>query len=222
MLSIRICPSCGKRKFATTPPATTITNGGANDQSQVSNSTNKRNKAAGGNYHPWKRLFARSFDVIALSVLVGTITIIVSVLILSNTQLVEIYKPSLNKLIFFIASYLLVLLLEAVFLTTVGTTPGKWTFGISVKTVNGENLSFEQALKRTFLVWLQGQALGIPIVSIIPQIFAYLRLTKTGTTLWDTTTNSVVIHKGWGWGRVIVGTVSIFICFVFLSPLEKI
>jgi hypothetical protein len=49
-------------------------------------------------------------------------------------------------------------------------------------------LSFSEALNRSFLVFVQGVGLGIPFVALFTQLFAYRRLTKTGTTLWDTST----------------------------------
>lgn len=69
-----------------------------------------------------------------------------------------------NSVTAFVALYLLWLPLEAGFLTATGTTPGKWVFGIRVVKSQGQKLAYPEALKRAFLVWVQGEGLGIPVV----------------------------------------------------------
>jgi uncharacterized RDD family membrane protein YckC len=99
---------------------------------------------------------------------------------------------------------------EAAFLSRFGATPTKWLFGIRVVHSSGQFLSYSQALKRSFLVWIQGMGLGIPFVALFTQLFAYRRLTTTGMTLWDTSTSAVVTHKQWGVLRAVMCTAVVF------------
>jgi len=124
-------------------------------------------------------------------------------------------------------SFLLVLfwipVVEAAFIATAGTTPGKLIFGISVLRVDGKKLSYGVALKRAFLVLIQGQGFYIPLVSIFTQLFAYIRLKKTATTLWDKSVGSVVTHKKWSVIKAIASVVVVFMILLitnFLLTLE--
>ena len=101
-----------------------------------------------------------------------------------------------------------------------GTTPAKWLFGIRVAQPSGNLLSFPDALNRSFLVFVQGVGLGIPLVALFTQLFAYRRLTTTGTTLWDTSANAVVLHKKWGVFRALLCTAAVFIVLVLMSALN--
>jgi len=57
------------------------------------------------------------------------------------------------------------LFLEALLLSTWGTTPGKWLFKTWVADAMGNRLSFMDALSRSFSVWFMGLGFGLPIVS---------------------------------------------------------
>lgn len=206
----RFCQKCGHAfSEKTTQPVVST-------EPHVSEAGDESKKFLGGIYHPWRRLFARTVDISTLGLL-ALIGVAFGVGILFPSKATAFAKALENQII---AGFILLTLwipLEAILLSTVGNTPAKWLFGISVKTTDGNNLSFGQALQRSFLVALQGMALGIPFVAFFTQIFAYRRLTKTGTTLWDTTTKSVVSHKTWGAGRAIICVVAVF---VFLSILK--
>lgn len=57
-----------------------------------------------------------------------------------------------------------------------------------------ERLRFLVALERSFLVWIRGLGLGIPIISLITEIVAYNHLLKFGQTSWDRDLHGTVIH----------------------------
>jgi len=163
-------------------------------------------KLLGSAHHPWRRLFARFIDSFGWGLVLFSITF-------------SMFKNSFGN--GFIAVVLLIplllILLEAVFLSTAGNTLGKWLYGIAVRTTSSQKLSFSQALSRSFRVALQGAGLGIPFVSFFTQIFAYRRLIRTGTTLWDTATGSVVSHKKWGAARAISCSLIVLLVFVLTS-----
>ena len=157
----------------------------------------------GGRHHPWRRLFARMVDICTA----GTVLFLLLIFAFSATMPVQaagFAKAVENSIVAYIVLYLVWLPAEALLLSLFGTTPAKLLFGITVKHPDGNLLSFSEALKRSFLVSVQGLGFGIPLVSLFTLLFAYRRLTKTGTTLWDTSVGAVVLHKKWGVVRALV------------------
>jgi len=180
----------------------------------------------GGKYHPWRRFFARTVDL-------GTSGVILSfafmffILYLAGEGYLDPDKAT-SLFVFMenpiggaIVAYLLWIPIEALFLSTTRTTPAKWIFGIGVVKRNGEKLSFGQSLARAFNVFVKGDGFGISIVLIITRLFAYRRLTKTGTTLWDTSAGSIVTHKKWGVVRAFFSVLSVFSVLAVISILNS-
>jgi len=175
----------------------------------------------GGQHHPWRRLFARTVDICTA----GFLLFLLLIFALSATmpeQAVGFAKAIENPIIAGVVLYLVWVPAESVFLSLFGTTPAKWLFGIRVAHPGGDLLSFPEALNRSFLVFLQGVGLGIPFVALFTQLFAYRRLTKTGTTLWDTSTNTVVLHKKWGVLRALVCAAAVFGVLILMSALNAV
>lgn len=174
----------------------------------------------GGIHHPWRRFFARTVDLLSLGLLVLLLfSFLIGYLFPQN---IGGYVRALeNPITAGIILYLLWLPVEAAFLTTTGTTPAKWIFGISVLSADGYKLSYSDALKRVFLVWVQGEGFGIPLVTLFTRLFAYKRLTKTGTTLWDASVNSVVTHKKWGAIRSVASILAVLLALIILGILKS-
>ena len=105
--------------------------------------------------------------------------------------------------------------IEACLLSTLGTTPGKWLFKTKISTSSGDKLVFSTALSRSFNVWLRGLGMGVPIVTIIIQIGAYINLKKNGVTTWDRDDGLVVVHERIGAIRVL-GAIVFFAAFFIL------
>ena len=173
----------------------------------------------GGQHHPWRRLFARTVDICTA----GFLLLLLLIFALSATmpeQAAGFAKAIENPIIAGVVLYLVWVPAESVFLSLFGTTPAKWLFGIRVAHPSGALLSFPEALNRSFLVFLQGVGLGIPFVALFTQLFAYRRLTKTGTTLWDTSAGAVVLHKKWGVVRALVCTAAVFAVLILMGALN--
>lgn len=116
--------------------------------------------------------------------------------------------------------------IEAVCLSRLGTTPGKWLFGIRVVRLDGGLLSFSQALTRYLLLWVQGEWFGVPLLVAVPYYLAYRRLGKTGGTAWDAaeSVQSRVAHKKWGLLRALVCTgavLGVLLVYGFLEALTR-
>lgn len=173
----------------------------------------------GGQHHPWRRLFARTVDICTA----GLVLFMLLIFAFSATmpeQAAGFAKAIENPIIASVVLYLIWLPADALLLSLFGTTPAKWLFGIRVAHPDGNLLSFAAALTRSFLVFVQGVGLGIPFVALFTQLFAYRRLTKTGTTLWDTSTTAVVLHKKWGVFRALACTAAVFAVLILMSALN--
>jgi len=159
---------------------------------QQSNSPVDQSKRfLGGEHHPWRRFCARTVDICTA----GLLLFLLLIFVLSATmpeQAAGFSKAVENPIVAGVVLYLIWLPAEAVLLSLFGTTPAKWLFGIKVAHPGGRFLSLSESLNRSFLVFVQGVGFGIPFVALFTQLFAYRRLTKTGTTLWDTSTSAMV------------------------------
>lgn len=143
--------------------------------------------------HPWIRLFARSLD-----------GIIASVVILGSWALIS--PDSYIKWAYSYGRYISITLIlwtfiEALLLSTWGTTPGKWLLRVKVRDIDGKKLSYVKALYRALSVWALGEGCGVGIVSIITYTFSNFRLVSKGITVWDEKGEFRVSHKPVGYVR---------------------
>ena len=157
----------------------------------------------GGDTHPWRRYFARFVDTLIILVLFLALVFGAAKGMPEHSVGVLVAIANLPEIAIGIGLLLLWVPIEAVFLATFGATPAKALFGIKVVHADGSLLTFVQALGRSFRVFIQGNGLGFPLFTLFTNIFAYQRLTKTGTTLWDTATDSEVQHTEWGAFRML-------------------
>lgn len=174
----------------------------------------------GSVHHPWRRFFARTVDLMSIGILIFFLFAF-SIGYLFPNNIDGFVKFIENPIGAAIVLYVLWLPVEALFLSAGGTTPAKWVFGIRVTSQTGEKLSYGQALKRAFLVFVQGDGFGIPLVTLFTRLSAYRRLTKTGTTLWDTSVDSVVTHKKWGVIRAIASIVVTLVVLMIMGILNQ-
>lgn len=144
--------------------------------------------------HPWIRFFARGMDA---TLVMMTLSVACAVIFRGRYPV-----PSL---VIYAGLAVVSVFIEALLLSAWGTTPGKAFLGIKVETASGTKPTYSQALSRSFMVWLIGQGLYIPIVSIITELVAYGKLTSEGQTTWDRSTGLRVRHAPCGAGRVIGG-----------------
>ena len=168
----------------------------------------------GGDTHPWRRFFARVVDYSTLGLLLFVLFCFVFYAAIPE-QAAGFEKVLQNQIAVAIILCLLWMPVEAFFLSAFGATPAKWLFGIRVAHPDGTLLSFSEAFERSLRVFVQGLGFSISFIALFTQLFAYRRLTKTGTTRWDAAANAVVSHKEWGVFRALVCTVSVFFAMGF-------
>lgn len=96
---------------------------------------------------------------------------------------------------------------ESVCISLFGKTPGKWIGNITVKTCEGFNITFCQAMKRTLLVWITGMLLNIPFLAFVPLFVSKKYLMKKGNTYWDEACKTDVVCEVlpiWRYSIVII------------------
>lgn len=140
---------------------------------------------------PWHRLFAREF----VDYILFMIALVAAVGIAMELQLISAQNTEILTNILGFSLPFLWIFVEALLLSTWGTTPGKWMMNITVRTDSGEKLSYSQGLHRGFRVWIWGMGLGLPLISFIANVVAYNKLTGNGITSWDLAGGFVVTHS---------------------------
>jgi len=161
--------------------------------------------------HPWRRYFARMVDM-NLSLLLVVVPVLLLIILLL-TLIAPALLPGLstgldqfskfNLIVNILITCLLWIPIESLYMCTLGTTPGKWVFGIKVRDEFGNKLKFGLALKRASSVYLIGLGAGLPVISLVTLVRSYNRLTKESITLWDESLGTAVIYTDFGVFRIL-------------------
>jgi uncharacterized RDD family membrane protein YckC len=155
---------------------------------------------------PWVRYWARMFDLYVISIVSG-----IAISILDP----DAFSEQNSDQLFGLAVIFAWVFIESLFLSTTGTTPGKWFFKIRLIPPSGETPDYSTAFSRSFKVWWRGFGIGFPLVSLITLIVSYNKLTKNGITTWDRDSGFTVVHEQIGPLRVIFA-IAFFVSFLFL------
>lgn len=171
--------------------------------------------------HPWRRYFAHFIDVLILGS-VGSFAIGVLLYLLFPNHRADLDLLFKNPFVSVVLVYLAAIPLEAILLSTRGTTLGKGIFGIRVENMEGKLLSFFESLQRGFSRWLHAEGLGIPVVTLITNLSAYNTLTGKGVTSYDEALRVRVTHKKWGALRAIFAVLSTVLAFMAVSFMNAV
>ena len=146
---------------------------------------------------PWRRFFARSLDWSIYSWLWS--------LLAARFLPLEGTAEAASSILGWCIALLLMLALEPLLLSRFGTTPGKWILGLRVSDVYGEKLTYDQALRRTWWVLLQGMGLNFYLVNFYFTYKSYERCMAGVPSVWEENTVSTLKDtKAWR-GFVYVG-----------------
>jgi len=171
------------------------------------------------NNYPWRRFFARTIDLLTSGLLM--IMIFSFVFGMTFPDSVDSYIKFIESpIVSSISLYLLWIPTEALFLFIFGTTPAKWLFGIHVKGGDGENLSYFQSLSRAFQVFISGEGLAIPIITIFSRILCYRSLRANGKMSWDSSVGSNIYYEKLSTIKIIISvivTFSVLVLFTYLN-----
>lgn len=132
-------------------------------------------------YEPYKRFFARTLDLSIYSFFWSILFVYLFNVDFNNNNLSLI--PILIMLS--ILEVFTMLFLEPILLNKFSTTIGKWVFGIYVQDDNGNNLSFSQALYRTYQVIKYGYGYFIPIYQICRLYHNYQTCKSKNDLIWE-------------------------------------
>ncbi|PYG89030.1 RDD family protein [Ruminiclostridium sufflavum DSM 19573] len=101
---------------------------------------------------------------------------------------------------------------EALLLSKVGYTLGKWLLKIKVTGKSGEKPEYGKALRRAAGVFVYGCGMQLPYVCTIAYVFSYNKLMKDGIMKWDRDGGTAVYHGEYSTFRGIIAVI------VFLLP----
>jgi hypothetical protein len=92
-------------------------------------------------------------------------------------------------------------LIEAMLIASLATTPGKWLFGVFLQfsisdayARRDSRTQFERGLKRAFRVWWEGMGIGFPLLAPFLIAVAYEKVTVHQETDWDFAYDCLVTH----------------------------
>ena len=102
--------------------------------------------------------------------------------------------------------------IEALLITAVGTTPGKWLFGIYLQfsisdayARRNTSAQLTRGIKRAVRVWFEGVACGFPLLAPVLVAVAYEKLAENQETDWDFAEDCLVTHGPAGVVNTVTG-----------------
>jgi hypothetical protein len=91
--------------------------------------------------------------------------------------------------------------IEALLIASIGTTPGKWLFGVFLQFSISDayarrdvRAQLDRALRRSFRVWWEGVGCGFPLLAPVLIAVAYEKLAQNQETDWDFAQDVLVTH----------------------------
>ena len=141
--------------------------------------------------YPWRRYLARSID----TGIYGTIWAAVAG---HFFKMMMLDRADFWSILDLVVVIVMMLLLEPLFISLFGTTPGKVIFGIRITAPDGKRLTYSEALDRTWGLFTKGMGYNIPIYSLVCSWRCY-KVCKQGDTMpWDEEISfSVKDTRGW-------------------------
>ena len=147
---------------------------------------------------PWHRLAARLFDCaiwgMSLALLLSELR---GMHVISDAAGFALGHPLFAPVII-TATWIPV---EALLMAALGSTPGKWLFGIYLQFAISDayarrdtQAQLMAALRRAFRVWWEGMACGFPLLAPVLIAVAYEKLTQNQETDWDFAQDVLVTH----------------------------
>lgn len=114
-------------------------------------------------------------------------------------------------------------LIEAAFVATLGTTPGKAMLGVSVRDYRGSRLPFSTAFRRSLFVMVLGLGCFAPSLMVLALFFSWWWVRRFGFTPWDRKLGTTdVLNDSLTLRKVVMTLVLIILClqimYVLLIP----
>lgn len=111
-------------------------------------------------------------------------------------------------------------LIEAAFVATLGTTPGKAMLGVSVRDYRGNRLSFSTAFRRALFVMVLGLGCFAPSLTLLALFFSWWWVRRFGFTPWDRKLGTTdVLNESLTLRKVVMTLVLIILCLQIMYVL---
>jgi hypothetical protein len=147
---------------------------------------------------PWQRLAARIFDYAIWGLVLALLLSELRGLGIVPTDLAFWLGHPLLAPILITASFVPI---EALLIASIGTTPGKWLFGVFLQFSISDayarrdtRAQLDRALRRSFRVWWEGIGCGFPLLAPVLIAVAYEKLAQNQETDWDFAQDVLVTH----------------------------
>ncbi len=168
---------------------------------------------------PWRRFFARSFDLALYSTL-WECFLLLGLRLPSGSSLLT---GNLSVNVSAIISLAMMIFLEPLFLRLFKTTPGKALFGIRVTDGEGNRLPYKSGLSRTCTVLWRGMGFQIPIYSLVRLYKSYKEYADEYPLAWEYDSElTVKDEKSWRCVAYVGGRIlllAVMALFIQLSTL---
>jgi DnaJ domain/RDD family len=147
---------------------------------------------------PWQRLAARIFDYAIWGLVLALLLSELRGLGIVPTELAFWLGHPLLAPVLITASFVPI---EALLIASIGTTPGKWLFGVFLQFSISDayarrdtRAQLDRALRRAFRVWWEGIGCGFPLLAPVLIAVAYEKLAQNQETDWDFAQDVLVTH----------------------------
>jgi hypothetical protein len=158
---------------------------------------------------PWHRLAARMFDYAIFGLLLALLlSQLRSLGFVSDETAHWLAHPLLAPILITV----LFVPVEALLITSVGTTPGKWLFGVYLQFSISDayarrdtRTQLARTLRRAVRVWATGMGCGFPLIAPILVAIAHERLLIHQETDWDFAEDCLVTHGSAGVVNTVTG-----------------
>lgn len=165
--------------------------------------------------YPYVRFLGRMADVMM------HMTLYLAVLRLLGLGFSSDFLPGSYEALLYLC--LPLVLIEAAFVATLGTTPGKAMLGISVRDYLGRRLSFSTAFRRSLFVMVLGLGCFAPSLMLLALFFSWWWVRRFGFTPWDRKLGTTdVLNDSLTLRKVVMTLVLIILClqimYVLLIP----
>lgn len=164
---------------------------------------------------PWTRCWARMFDLMIAGIFLGTLLFVW--ILLNPYSYNDISKTS--ETVWNMAALFIWIFIESLFLSTWGTTPGKWLLNTKVRNITGRKLTYSESLNRSFNVWGKGMGIGFPLATLFTLIISYRNLNADKKTSWDIKGGHTVLHKDPGFFRIAIFILLVLGFMLFMAQL---
>lgn len=165
--------------------------------------------------YPYVRFLGRMADVMM------HMTLYLAVLRICGVAFSPGFLPGSYEALLYLC--LPLVLLEAAFVATLGTTPGKAMLGVSVRDYRGNRLSFSTAFRRALFVMVLGLGCFAPSLMLLALFFSWWWVRRFGFTPWDRKLGTTdVLNDSLTLRKVVMTLVLIILClqimYVLLIP----